>query len=320
MPITAANVRELMLRGESQALDFKREHYTDNSELAKDIMSLANCLLRTSEPAYILIGVDEDEHGRGVLATDAPSHPDDAELQGKVDPLLNPHVNFAFYVVNVDGFPVGVVEVRHSGRPIAALRDGRSLKAGLAYVRHGTRNGTATAHEIVKWAREDHLLDNEAALLAVDELRMRVVPVVRAVGGGFSLQHDQLVGNFKLQNQGRVNVTVDKIDASWWFVDELRGHTGHPFARAEPGPHPMQERRVTALGGMLQPNQVTDVVLHSFMPSEAMQALQKAYDLYRTTPLLRIDARITCTAVGTRHEVIVEHSFVLVNEAQLPAR
>jgi len=175
MPISAADVRELMLRGENETLDYKIKHHDADPDLAKDLMCIANRLRKTSEPGYLLIGVDEDENGRGVFATEQPTHADDDTYQQKVRNYVNPPLDFHFYEVPIDGFAVGVFEVRYSKRPIAAARtSGNKLQAGLAYVRRGTRNDLSTAHEIVDWAREDNLLDNEAAVMAMDELRARV--------------------------------------------------------------------------------------------------------------------------------------------------
>ncbi|MBI2395955.1 MAG: ATP-binding protein [Deltaproteobacteria bacterium] len=205
MPITAADIRELMLRGENETLDFKRQHHTDDAELAKDLMSIANRLRKTSQPGYLLIGIDEDEHGLGRFAEEQPAHPDDAPLQQKVRNYLNPPLDFHFYVVRVEGFVVGVFEIRYSKRPIAAARtSGNKLQAGLAYVRRGTSNALATAHEIVDWAREDNLLDNEVALLAVDELRARVelAPAVLAAAGVHRQGGNEIWLDFWIENRG----------------------------------------------------------------------------------------------------------------------
>lgn len=216
MPITGANVRELMLRGENETLDFKREHHDADPDLAKDLMSIANRLRKTSEPGYLLIGVDEDELGRGVFASERPVHADDDTYQQKVRTWLNPPLDFHFYEVPVDGFVVGVFEIKYTKRPIAAARgSGNKLQLGLAYRRRGTRNDLATAQEIVDWAREDNLLDNEAALLAVDDLRARVELAPAILGHTHCTQQgSELWIDLRLENRGNVAMVV-RPSATW---------------------------------------------------------------------------------------------------------
>jgi predicted HTH transcriptional regulator len=63
--INADKVRELATRGERSTLDYKRDDYawgsaTANAEFAKDIMAMVNAPGPSAEPAYILLGVDDD--------------------------------------------------------------------------------------------------------------------------------------------------------------------------------------------------------------------------------------------------------------------
>lgn len=323
MPIRATDLRELMLRGENETLDFKREHHTDDADLAKDLMSIANRLRKTAEPGYLLIGIDEDEHGRGKLAEHEPVHPDDAPLQQKARNYLNPPIEFHFYIVPLDGFAVGVFEIRYSKRPITAARSsGNKLVAGLAYLRRGTRNDLATAHEVVGWAREDHLLDNEAALLAVDQLRVQVVPSARIYGGGFSLHGDHFDCTFHVLNQGNVNFGVDAndVEASFVIADEIRTK---PVQRREVmfdrrDVIPMTVANVAALGGaVVWPKDVAMIVMCARLSTEEMFPINDAYRLYRTTPILRVTVRVRCR-VGTSHVVDLEGTAVLQTELPQP--
>lgn len=78
------NLAQLLFRGESESLDFKRDQYPFyeeddrvKSEIVKDVLAMANSW--RSETGYILVGVDGNNgFPRAVGIT---KHIDDAHLQ-----------------------------------------------------------------------------------------------------------------------------------------------------------------------------------------------------------------------------------------------
>jgi len=153
MAITAEAVRELVARGEGTTVDFKRQEYdwkTKPNEFAKDLMAMANSLPRGANPAYILLGVDNN--GSLVNMT---THLDDADWHVKVKYLLNRTPSFSYTPVDLDGLSIGVLEVLASGRPFFPIKDAPPLVRHHALVRDGTSTDVASPTQIVEWARID---------------------------------------------------------------------------------------------------------------------------------------------------------------------
>ena len=166
MPINAEFIRELTVRREGPALDFKSEQYDwsagGNAELAKDLMAMANGLSPTSSPAYILIGVEEDSDKTSrIVGVARSSHLDDACMQQKVRSLLNCSPRFLYSPVEVDGMSVGVFEIYPGGRPFFPPKDNPKLAKHQALIRSGTSTDVATPIQIQSWAREDERLDRQ---------------------------------------------------------------------------------------------------------------------------------------------------------------
>jgi hypothetical protein len=105
-----------------------------------------------------LIGVGENSiDGTGILVGVEPnSHPDSADLYGKVKYLLNKTPTFSYAVVNVMGNSVGVIEILPGGRPFYPLKDkGQRLMRYRALMRRGSSTDAASPDEIQAWAWED---------------------------------------------------------------------------------------------------------------------------------------------------------------------
>lgn len=227
MPIDADKVRELAARGEGTKLDFKREDYNwgggraANAELAKDLMAIANILGPTSESAYILVGVDDDGTIVGITA-----HEDDADLHGRVRPLLNHSPNFLYYAVDVDGRSVGVFEILPGGRPYFAVSATPPLQRQIALYRDGTRTDVASPTQIIAWSRED---DAETHELRALELRERLADtrVVGELGDVVRSAGPQDVRiNFSVSNLGRRSFSIStcrwRVEWTPAFFEEIR--------------------------------------------------------------------------------------------------
>jgi hypothetical protein len=163
MKIDADKIRELASHREGPSLDFKRDPYPvsrdGNIELAKDLIAMANLLSPAADPAYILIGVDEEYRGGPGKIVGIPSgiHPQDADLHQKVRSYLNRTPNFTYAPQDVDGYAIGVIEVRPGGRPFFAIREqgAQNLPRYGPLIRVGTSTDLASPQDVVSWARED---------------------------------------------------------------------------------------------------------------------------------------------------------------------
>lgn len=148
-------IETLLNMSESDVLDFKREQYlfanaTDDqkSEIVKDIVAFANAWKTTD--AYILLGVDENHGGRG-LVTGVQGHINDADLQQLVNSKTNRPVSFGYIPVTVDGLPVGIIRVAaKQDRPIFLKKPFGKLKANTVYIRRGSSTAEAGLDEVAR--------------------------------------------------------------------------------------------------------------------------------------------------------------------------
>lgn len=213
MPISEDKVRELAARGERQTLDFKRDDYAwgnnaANAEVAKDIMCMVNALGPTAEPAYILIGVDDD----GTVVGLRTPHQDDADLHQRVDALLIRRPRFTYGAVDVDGRSIGVYEILPGGRPMYPRRESGTLRKDIAMVRNGTSSVTATPEEIQGWAREDdparhQFLQLELAKATAEARPSAAISVETLACGG-----DGASVSFTVENTGRSGFFIEHAE------------------------------------------------------------------------------------------------------------
>lgn len=135
-------IEQLLYEEEGPTLDFKRDQYAfakaseeEKSELLKDILGFVNCWRRAD--AFILIGVDDVQGGRGIVhgITD---HLQDHSLQQFVNNLTNRPVQFGYEACEIEGKQVGVIRIELQRRPVFLKRDYGKLKKGEVYVRRGS--------------------------------------------------------------------------------------------------------------------------------------------------------------------------------------
>ena len=167
MALTLEQIRELVLEGESNRLEFKREQYhfvglsgqsadREKSKLLKDVLAFANAFRK--EPAFILIGVDEslpsDQAVTGIPVQDVL---DDATLQQFVNSKTNKTIPFRAYPVSCpNSLVVEVFEFAPcpDDRPFYLKKDFGGIVSQEVWFRVGSSNTKATPDDIARMGAE----------------------------------------------------------------------------------------------------------------------------------------------------------------------
>lgn len=157
MALTLEQIRELVLEGESNHLDFKREQYhfvglsgpdgdKEKAKLLKDVLAFANAFRK--DPAFILVGVDEslprDQSVAGIPSQDVI---DDATLQQFVNSKTNRPIPFRAYTVSCsDSRVVEVLEIDPcaNDRPFYLKKGFGGIAADDVWFRSSSSNTKAT--------------------------------------------------------------------------------------------------------------------------------------------------------------------------------
>lgn len=165
-------LEQLLYEEESPTLDFKRDQYpfakaSDDvkSELLKDILGFVNSWRRAV--AFILIGVDDVQGGRGVVHGIA-EHLQDHSLQQFVNSLTNRPVQFGYEACEIEGKQIGIIRIELQRRPVYLKRDYGKLRKGDVYVRRGSSTDPtkpADPDEIAQMGSGQNVGSNEASLL-----------------------------------------------------------------------------------------------------------------------------------------------------------
>lgn len=157
--MTNEQLEQLLYEEEGDALDFKRDQYQFagasedcKSELLKDILAFCNSWRRVT--AYILIGVEEVQGGRSKPVGIA-THLDDADLQQFVNSKTNRPINFSYQEQQVDGVPIGIIEIPLQKRPVFLTKSFGKLHENVVYVRRGSSTAEANPDEIASMAVAD---------------------------------------------------------------------------------------------------------------------------------------------------------------------
>lgn len=135
---------QLLYEEEGNTLDFKKEQYLfskvtdeEKSELLKDILGFANAWRRAT--AYILIGVEDVQGGRGKITGISPNaHLQDHALQQFINNLTNHPVRFHYEAFSFEGKQIGIISIEEQIRPIYLKRDYGKLRKNEVYVRRGS--------------------------------------------------------------------------------------------------------------------------------------------------------------------------------------
>jgi Putative DNA-binding domain len=167
-------IESLLWENESTTLDFKQAQYPfvgatdqEKSEILKDVLAFANTFRR--EDAYILLGVQDVQGGRGIILG-VEDHLPDASLHEFVNRKTNRAVEFSYDALEVDGKQVGVFRIPRQARPIYLKKDYGKLHAKDVYIRQGSSTGIATPDEIARMGTDQlgassHRPDLEVAAL-----------------------------------------------------------------------------------------------------------------------------------------------------------
>ena len=150
-------IESLLHEDEGTALDFKREQYRfdgagkeQKGELLKDILAFANSWRQST--AYILIGVNENPDGRGVVVGISDDL-DDAKLQQFMNSKTNRPLTFTYRAFHLEGKKIGVIEIPVQDRPIYLNSNYGKVEKESVYIRRGSSTAIATLEEIIKMAQ-----------------------------------------------------------------------------------------------------------------------------------------------------------------------
>jgi len=145
---------KLLLKGESETLDFKRDQYRfegasdeDKSELLKDVLAFANAW--RDENAYILIGVKWISGGRA-RRHGLRHHLEDASLQQFVNSKTQKPVTLRYESIEINGLSFGVISIPLQERPVYLKKPFGKLKEHAVYVRRGSSTDVAEPDEIAR--------------------------------------------------------------------------------------------------------------------------------------------------------------------------
>ena len=161
--ISEEQIKKLCLQGESNCVDYKRAQYAfqksedaKKAELLKDILCFANAFRNSS--AYILIGVDEDESGFGVIqGINSNDVIDDSRLQEFVNSKTNNPIPFSAYPFKMSsGQILQVIEIGmcKRDRPFYLKKDFAWLKCKDVWIRGSTKSGIASPETIAEMGRD----------------------------------------------------------------------------------------------------------------------------------------------------------------------
>jgi hypothetical protein len=148
------NIEQLLYETEGTTLDFKRAQYKfkgaanpEKADLLNDILAFANAWRR--ETAYILIGVEQNPGGRGIIHhIDDSDHIDDAALQQFVNEKTNRPINFRYKVIVIDSKKIGIIEIPVQKRPFFLNDRFGRLNPKVVYIRKGSSTGQADPDEV----------------------------------------------------------------------------------------------------------------------------------------------------------------------------
>lgn len=172
LPATMSETQldQLLYRGESESLDFKRDQYpfvgaTDDqkAKLLKDILAMANAW--RNETAHILLGVDAPP-GATPQVVGITQHLDDAALQQFISAKTQRPVQFRYSEKELQGKTIGVIEIPVQRRPLYTVSTFGGVQAKAVYIRRGSSNAEASPDEIASMGATLPSLDGEELQVA----------------------------------------------------------------------------------------------------------------------------------------------------------
>ena len=210
-------IKDLLARKEGPTLDFKLQHHDKGTELAKDIMAIANNL-GIGERGHILFGVDEGPTEKtGVVVGLTAPVPDDATLQQQVKDKLNRVPAFTCQPFDLGGRTIGVLEITGEGkRPYYPTKDSASvLTRHLPLKRIGTSTDSASPIEVIEWSRHDDPVQHERAKLELEEIHLARQPRINIQVDTTGRPRTGAGPKVVVTNVGKCNLTLRSIDVRW---------------------------------------------------------------------------------------------------------
>jgi hypothetical protein len=185
-------IERLLYTGEGITLDYKRQGYiTDGadpipkSELLKDILAFSNTW--RSEPAYILIGVDNKD--QSIFPVDR--HPDDSRLQELINSKTNRPIVFSYRPVTYRNQSLGLYTIEVQERPIFAKKKFGNVDQNAVYVRRGSSTTIADPEQIAKMGAIDaQRMAAGKPQLSIDMFRLNDQSTLN---GGFQFEYKHLL-------------------------------------------------------------------------------------------------------------------------------
>ena len=169
MALTLEQIRELILEGESNRLDFKREQYRfvglsgpdgdkEKAKLLKDVLAFANAFRK--DPAFILVGVDESpSRNQAVAGIPKQDVIDDATLQQFVNSKTNRLIPFRAYSVpcpNANVVQDVEIDPCADQRPFHLKKEFGGIATDEVWFRSGSSNTRATPDDIYRMGAEQY--------------------------------------------------------------------------------------------------------------------------------------------------------------------
>jgi ATP-dependent DNA helicase RecG len=214
MLVTPEMLQAIVARGETLTVEFKGEHRQPLSD--RQLTEAAVCLANRSdsEPAYLLVGVEDDGRVTGLRHRHGNST-DPLRMQALVSNLTQPALSCRAEIVDVDSLPVLVLEVPRSAVPIATTR-GQYLRRTLDSLGK-PQCRPLYYHEMISMQADRGNFDYSRAVIEglskehdLDPLEIeRYRRAIRNSGGGsvlLTLSDDELLSVIEATSGGRVTV------------------------------------------------------------------------------------------------------------------
>lgn len=117
--MTPETLRNLIAAGESLTVEFKGEQARQLSD--REIAEICVCMAnrQTLDPAWVLIGVEDDGRVTGVKPRHGINGVDPVRVQAAIASLTLPSLLCRVEVIHLDGVPVLVIEVPRADRPVS---------------------------------------------------------------------------------------------------------------------------------------------------------------------------------------------------------
>ncbi|WP_297096333.1 helix-turn-helix domain-containing protein [uncultured Draconibacterium sp.] len=212
---------EILLKPESDILDFKREQYdilrksneANHSKFIKDIISFCNTI--RTESAYIILGVGENQNGEKDLIG-INMHVDDAILQEKIKNKVTPIPHFCYYTKKVNDKTFGIIEIpiRKYEEPIFPTVKMKGLETGKVYCRRNSSNSEATGREIIQISR---WLDSIPSQISHVNINDEIAEIIARTTTKLLPLSEQIAESLKLARKYNLK------ELEWFCLGELSG-------------------------------------------------------------------------------------------------